>query len=50
MMSDIYYSLEWMKKARRSGNCRGVERVAAYHRERVYSRVILNVFPKYKIC
>ncbi len=34
MISDISYSLEWMKKARRPGNCRGVERLAAYQRER----------------
>lgn len=34
MISDITYSLEWMKNARRPGNRRGVERLAAYQRER----------------
>lgn len=34
MISDITYSLEWMKRARKSRNRRGVERLAAYQRER----------------
>lgn len=34
IISDIIYSLEWMKKVRRPGNRRGVERLAAYQRER----------------
>lgn len=42
MISDITYSLEWMKKARRPGNRRGVERLAAYQRERACDPLLMQ--------
>ncbi|MDM5235321.1 sigma-70 family RNA polymerase sigma factor [Bacillus cereus] len=42
MISDISYSLEWMKKARRPGNSRGIERLAAYQRERVCDPLLMQ--------
>ncbi|MEC5303758.1 sigma-70 family RNA polymerase sigma factor [Bacillus thuringiensis] len=42
MISDISYSLEWMKKARRPGNRRGVERLAAYQRERTCDPLLMQ--------
>ncbi|MCU4770864.1 sigma-70 family RNA polymerase sigma factor [Bacillus toyonensis] len=42
MISDISYSLEWMKKARRPGNRRGVERLAAYQRERACDPLLMQ--------
>ncbi|MHA4218131.1 sigma-70 family RNA polymerase sigma factor [Bacillus cereus] len=41
-ISDITYSLEWMKKARRPRNRRGVERLAVYHRERTYDLLLMQ--------
>lgn len=38
MISDIPYSLEWMKKERR----RGIERLAAYQRERACDPLLLQ--------
>lgn len=34
MISDLEYAIEWMSTGRRPGNRRGVERLAAYQRER----------------
>lgn len=42
MISDISYSLEWMKKARRPGNRRGIERLAAYQRERTCDPLLMQ--------
>ncbi|MED1508723.1 sigma-70 family RNA polymerase sigma factor [Bacillus proteolyticus] len=42
MISDISYSLEWMKKARRPGNHRGGERLAAYQRERACDPLLMQ--------
>lgn len=42
MISDISYSLEWMKKTRRPGNRRGIERLAVYQRERVCDPLLMQ--------
>lgn len=42
MISDISYSLEWMKQARRPGNRRGIERLAAYQRERACDPLLMQ--------
>ncbi|HHK5564190.1 TPA: sigma-70 family RNA polymerase sigma factor [Bacillus thuringiensis] len=42
MISDISYSLEWMKRVRRPGNRRGVERLAAYQRERACDPLLMQ--------
>ncbi|HFK1785125.1 TPA: sigma-70 family RNA polymerase sigma factor [Bacillus cereus] len=42
MISDISYSLEWMKKVRRPENHRGIERLAAYQRERVCDPLLMK--------
>lgn len=42
MISDITYSLEWMKNARRPGNRRGIERLAAYQRERTCDPLLMQ--------
>lgn len=42
MISDIPYSLEWMKKARRPGNRRGIQRLAAYQRERAAAEKVFS--------
>jgi positive control factor len=34
MISDLQYAIEWMKTCKRPGNRRGVERLAAYQREK----------------
>lgn len=42
MISDMDYSLEWMKKGRRPGNRRGIERRSAYQRS---SYCEMDIFP-----
>ncbi|SIQ41253.1 RNA polymerase sigma-70 factor, ECF subfamily [Bacillus cereus] len=42
MISDIEFALEWMQTARRPGNRRGIERRAAYQREKVYDPLLMQ--------
>ncbi|WP_342045939.1 sigma factor-like helix-turn-helix DNA-binding protein [Bacillus sp. OTU530] len=42
MASDLQYALEWMKTARRPGNRRGIERRAAYQRDRLLDPVLMQ--------
>lgn len=44
MAGDLEYALEWMKTGRKPGNRRGVERLAAYQRERSYDSLTLQKF------
>lgn len=44
MISDMTYSLDWMKKGRRPGNRRGVDRRANYQRT---AYVEMDIFPEY---
>ncbi|WP_096201908.1 sigma factor-like helix-turn-helix DNA-binding protein [Bacillus sp. FJAT-45350] len=44
MASDLEYSLEWMKTGRRPGNTRGVERLAAYQREKALDPLLMQNF------
>jgi RNA polymerase sigma factor (sigma-70 family) len=46
MASDLRYSIEWMKTGRRPGNKRGIERRAAYQRERPVDPIILQNYAK----
>lgn len=42
MVSDLEYALEWMKTGRQPGNRRGIERRAAYQRERPFDPVLMQ--------
>ncbi|PFF75830.1 RNA polymerase subunit sigma-24 [Bacillus cereus] len=42
MISDIEFALEWMQTARRPGNRRGIERRAAYQREKVCDPLLMQ--------
>ena len=42
MASDISYALEWMQTGRRPGNKRGIERRAAYERERPFDPLLMQ--------
>jgi len=42
MASDLKYSLEWMRTGRRPGNRRGIERRAAYQRERAFDPILMQ--------
>ncbi|MGV5537606.1 sigma factor-like helix-turn-helix DNA-binding protein [Bacillus sp. XB1] len=42
MISDLEFALEWMQTARRPGNRRGIERRAAYQREKVYDPLLMQ--------
>lgn len=42
MASDLEYSLEWMRTGRRPGNRRGIERRAAYQRERAFDPMLMQ--------
>lgn len=44
MASDLEFALTWMKTGRRPGNRRGVERLAAYQRERCYDPLVIQKF------
>lgn len=44
MISDLQYSLEWMQTARMPGNRRGVERLAAYQREKSFDPLIMQQY------
>lgn len=42
MISDLEFALEWMQTARRPGNRRGIERRAAYQREKVCNPLLMQ--------
>lgn len=42
MASDLQYAIEWMRTGRRPGNRRGVERLAAYQREKPVDPIVLQ--------
>jgi len=42
MISDLEYAIEWMKTGRRPGNKRGIERRAAYQRERPFDPILMQ--------
>jgi DNA-directed RNA polymerase specialized sigma24 family protein len=44
MASDLQYSLDWLKSGRRPGNRRGIERRAAYQRERPVDPMKLQTY------
>jgi RNA polymerase sigma factor (sigma-70 family) len=44
MASDLQYSLDWLRSGRRPGNRRGIERRAAYQRERPIDPVHIQNF------
>lgn len=44
MISDLEYALEWMRTARQPGNRRGIERRAAYQRERPFDPLLMQQF------
>jgi positive control factor len=53
IISDLNYSLEWMRTGRRPGNRRGIERRAAYQRERPFDPLVMQKYfrseePKYE--
>ena len=44
MISDCNYVLEWLETGRRPGNRRGIERRAAYQRERPVDPIVLQTY------
>jgi len=44
MITDIEYAIEWMETGRRPGNKRGIERRAAYQRERAFDPLLMQKF------
>lgn len=44
MESDLRYSLQWMRTARRPGSRRGVERLAAYQREKPFDPILVQQY------
>lgn len=44
MISDCEFVIEWLKKGRRPGNIRGIERRAAYQREKLIDPLKLQAF------
>jgi positive control factor len=44
MISDLQYTIEWMEKGRQPGNKRGIERLAAYQRERPFDPLLMQRF------
>lgn len=44
MISDVEYVIEWLKSGKRPGNKRGIERRAAYERERPMDPVRMQAF------
>jgi positive control factor len=42
MESDLEFAIEWMRTGRRPGNKRGIERRAAYQRERPFDPLIMQ--------
>ncbi|PAD36353.1 Fis family transcriptional regulator [Terribacillus saccharophilus] len=46
MQSDLEYALEWMQKCRMPGNRRGVERLAAYQREKPFDPILMQKYTR----
>jgi positive control factor len=46
MASDLEYAIEWMRTGRRPGNKRGIERRAAYQREKIVDPIVMQKFFK----
>lgn len=44
MIGDCEYSLQWMQTGRRPGNRRGIERRAAYQREKLMDPILMQSF------
>jgi positive control factor len=44
MISDVEYVIEWLETGRRPGNRRGIERQAAYQRERLMDPIRMQAF------
>lgn len=44
MIRDLKYAIEWMETGRQPGNKRGVERLAAYQRERPFDPLLMQRF------
>ncbi|WP_199427077.1 sigma-70 family RNA polymerase sigma factor [Thermaerobacillus caldiproteolyticus] len=44
MISDLEYAIEWMETGRRPGNRRGIERRAAYQRERSFDPLLMQKY------
>jgi positive control factor len=44
MIRDLQYSIEWMESGRQPGNKRGIERLAAYQRERPFDPLLMQRF------
>jgi positive control factor len=44
MIRDLQYAIEWMETGRRPGSKRGVERLAAYQRERPFDPLLMQRF------
>ncbi|UXH44445.1 Fis family transcriptional regulator [Rossellomorea vietnamensis] len=44
MIRDLQYSIEWMETGRQPGKTRGVERLAAYQRERPFDPLLMQRF------
>jgi positive control factor len=44
MISDLEFAIEWMTTGRRPGNRRGVERRAAYQREKPFDPLLMQKF------
>ncbi|TCS80364.1 sigma factor-like helix-turn-helix DNA-binding protein [Tepidibacillus fermentans] len=42
--SDLVYAIDWMKTGRRPGNRRGIERRAAYQREKLFDPLLMQKF------
>jgi positive control factor len=44
IIRDLQYAIEWMETGRQPGNKRGVERLAAYQRERPFDPLLMQRF------
>jgi positive control factor len=44
MISDLEYAIEWMETSRMPGNRRGIERRAAYQREKSFDPLLMQKF------
>lgn len=44
MITDLEYAIEWMESGRRPGNKRGIERRAAYQRERAFDPLLMQKY------
>jgi positive control factor len=44
MIRDLEYAIEWMETGRQPGSKRGVERLAAYQRERPFDPLLMQSF------